>query len=233
MGLERAGMETIAFCENDKKARLVLQKHWPDVPIFEDVKTLTYEKLKKLFPIDLISGGFPCQPFSVAGKQRGNQDDRHLWPEYFRLIQEIGPRWVIGENVAGLINLGLDEVLSDLDSANFSCQTVIVPACAITAPHRRDRVWIVAHTKSERVQGSGAIGQQESEAHGGAGLSLRGGAERIGDFWAIEPQLARVADGIPNRVDRLKQLGNAVVPQVVEILGRAIMEMDKGLDKEV
>jgi len=98
--------------------------------------------------IDLICGGFPCQPFSRAGQRKGKEDDRHLWPEYFRLIQEIKPRLVIGENVAGLINLGLDEVLSDLESASYTWETFIIPACAVNAPHRRDRVWIIAYTDS-------------------------------------------------------------------------------------
>ena len=150
LGLERAEMETVAFCEFDEKARLVLKKHWPDVPIFNDVRELNAERLKHLYPIDLICGGFPCQPFSVAGKRKGKEDDRHLWPEYFRLIQEIRPRWVIGENVSGLINMGLDQVLSDLESENYSCQTLVIPACAINAPHRRDRVWIVGNSQRER-----------------------------------------------------------------------------------
>ena len=113
LGLERAGMETIAFCEFDKKAQLVLKKHWPDVPIYDDVRKLNGRQFEGQ-SIDLICGGFPCQPFSVAGNRQGKEDDRHLWPEYLRLIQEIRPRWIIGENVTGLINMGLDQVLHDL-----------------------------------------------------------------------------------------------------------------------
>ncbi len=266
LGLERAGMETVAFCENDKKARMVLRKHWPDIPIYEDVRELNGKHFEGK-TIDLICGGFPCQPFSVAGKRGGADDDRHLWPEYFRLIQEIRPRWVLGENVAGLINMGLDQVLSDLESANYSCQTLIIPACAVNAPHRRDRVWIIAYSNSgmfrrircdepaDRQQYSGGgkawgfpgafcenvanttstrrqagLSGSEQREKWDSRISLNschksGGGKRE-NFWTVEPGMGRVANGVPGRVDRLKQLGNAVVPQVAEIIGRAIMEAD-------
>jgi DNA (cytosine-5)-methyltransferase 1 len=302
LGLERAGMETVAFCEYDKKAQLVLKKHWPEIPIYDDVRTLTYEKLKedgiitdtsgvrcdsrwakqplqgirassetrqskpnrtiteKTNSIDLICGGFPCQPFSVAGKQKGSEDDRHLWPEYFRLIQEIRPRWVIGENVAGLINMGLDQVLFDLESANYSCQTLIIPACALNAPHRRDRVWIVAHAASaggarradDKANGCGGVnGGQASKVqrgnestedvpHSGGNKRVSGGQSIktlplslsipwTSGFWAVEPEVGRVANGVPRTMDQLKQLGNAVVPQIPEIIGTAIMEIESYL----
>tara|TARA_R110000764_G_scaffold238980_1_gene337162 strand:- start:589 stop:1890 length:1302 start_codon:yes stop_codon:yes gene_type:complete len=146
LGLERTGgFETVAFCEYDKKARLVLNKHWPDVPIYEDVRTLEHDG-----SIDVISGGFPCQPFSVAGKQKGKEDDRHLWPAMFKLIQKHRPTWVIGENVAGLIALGLDSVLADLESENYRTRTFVIPACSVNAKHRRDRLWIIG----ERVVGN-------------------------------------------------------------------------------
>jgi len=257
LGLERAGMETIAFCEFDKKAQLVLKKHWPDVPIYDDVRKLNGRQFEGQ-SIDIICGGFPCQPFSQAGKRRGEADDRHLWPEYFRLIQEIRPPWVIGENVSGIISMGLDQVLSDLEGEIYSCQTLVVPACAVNAPHRRDRVWIVAH--SDRFDGngrrysSGPICRERSEpselfrskenvAHANStrrreysgAISIQeeqppfehdcGGAG--GGQWAVEPNVGRVAHGVPNRVDRLKQLGNAVVPQVVEQIGRAIMKIER------
>lgn len=264
LGLERAGMETVAFCEYDKKAQLVLKKHWPEIPIYDDIRQLTGKQIAKdIGTIDLICGGFPCQPFSVAGKQRGEEDDRHLWPEMFRLIQEIRPRWVIGENVAGLINMGLDQVLSDLESANYSCQTFVIPACALDAPHRRDRVWIVGNAKEMHVNGGGDkretsrpqipelrnTGSTNNVAHSKRQRPPRSGEhKRSGDStqdinrktsgadngsergkgcWLPEPELGRVAHGIPNRVDRLKQLGNAVVPQIVEVIGRTIMEIDK------
>jgi len=136
--------EIVSFCEIESFCQKVLKKHWPDVPIHDDIKTL---KGDKYGTIDLITGGFPCQSFSVAGKRRGKNDDRYLWPEMFRIIQEARPRWVIGENVTGIINMALDEVLSDLESEGYEAQTFIIPACSQNAPHRRDRVWIVANSK--------------------------------------------------------------------------------------
>ena len=156
LGLERAGMKTIAFCEIEEFTRKVLHKHWPNVPIFEDIRKLHGSDITE--PVDLICGGYPCQPFSCAGKRQGQADDRHLWPEMFRLIREIRPNWVIAENVAGHVNMGLDSVLSDLESEGYETTTFIIPACAVNAPHRRDRVWIIANTRllgcgQRRLQG--------------------------------------------------------------------------------
>ena len=267
LGLERAGMETVAFCEFDKKAQLVLKKHWSGVPIYDDVRTLTGKRIaKEIGTIDLICGGFPCQPFSVAGKQRGDQDDRHLWPEYFRLIQEIRPRWVIAENVTGLIQLGLDQVLSDLEGEDYSTETVVIPASAVNAPHRRDRLWIMAHsigrgrgdskdrkicrnglsdtpiyssihedvadTECQRQQGQGKYERPcntKTDKTWETDRAVSGSKSREGN-WNTEPELGRVAHGVPNRMDRLKQLGNAVVPQVVEVIGRAIMQIERSQD---
>jgi len=147
LGLERAGMTTVAFCEIEEFPRKVLAKHWPDVPIYPDVRELTKEQLDNDgITVDVICGGYPCQPFSTAGKRRGAEDDRHLWPEYLRLIREIKPRYVIGENVAGHISMGLDTVLSDLEGEGYTWQAFVIPACAVNAPHRRDRVWIIANS---------------------------------------------------------------------------------------
>jgi DNA (cytosine-5)-methyltransferase 1 len=142
LGLERTGgFETVAFCEIDPFCQKVLKKHWPDVPIYNDVRTLNYDG-----PVDVITGGYPCQPFSLAGKRQGESDDRHLWPAMFSLVKKHRPSWVIGENVAGHIGMGLDDVLSDLEGEAYAVRTFVIPACAVDAPHRRDRVWIVAHT---------------------------------------------------------------------------------------
>lgn len=146
LGLERAGMETIAFCEIEPFCQKVLKKHWPDVPIFNDIRTLTAHDLPT--KPELICGGYPCQPFSVAGKQRGAEDNRHLWPEMYRLIKEIRPAWIIAENVFGHVAMGLDTVLSDLEGEGYTARTLIIPACALNAPHRRDRVWIIGYSHS-------------------------------------------------------------------------------------
>jgi DNA (cytosine-5)-methyltransferase 1 len=269
LGLEAAGFETAAFCEYDKEAQKVLRKNWPDVPIFSDVRTLTKQELHDngIQDIGLICGGYPCQPFSLAGERRGAEDDRHLWPEMFRLIQELRPTWVIGENVAGHINMGLDEVLTDLENENYTARTFVIPACAVDAHHRRDRVWTVAHTisGSGRRDSESIIGRQDNEAerskdtdtitrsgenvaHTAFGISKRRSKEQvpgIGNFsrgsgrsgqdkprrWSVEPNVGRVANGVSRRSHRLKQLGNAVVPQVVEQIGKAIWSVEYGTNQ--
>jgi DNA (cytosine-5)-methyltransferase 1 len=262
LGFERAGMECVAQVEIDEFCGKVLKKHWPDVPLWKDVRDVGKHNLPAA---ELICGGFPCQPFSNAGKRRGAEDDRYLWPEMLRVVSELKPTWFVGENVAGIINLALDTVLSDLESEGYTCETFVIPACAVNAPHRRDRVWIVAYSNSSRhVHGQSEINPTETRQQtlskpiaGGPDISntnshglpvttrrqqrsvseekgalsrgefSRGSAEeKQGNWWNVEPELGRVAHGIPDRVDRLKSLGNAVVPQVVEVLGKAIMEID-------
>ena len=153
LGLERTGhFETVAFCDNDKYSNLLLQKHWKGVKIYNDVKEITKEKLiaDGIQLPDIITGGFPCQPFSVAGKQAGTDDDRHLWPVMFRIIQELTPRWVIGENVKGLTNIQdgvvFETVCSDLEGEGYEVRAFNIPAAGVGAPHRRERIWIVANS---------------------------------------------------------------------------------------
>jgi len=255
LGLERTGsFETIAFCEYEPFPRAVLAKHWPDVPCFPDVRTLKGTDIDGT--VDVICGGYPCQPFSTAGQRRGKEDDRHLWPEFSRLVAELRPSWVIGENVAGHISMGLDDVLSDLEGQGYACRTFVIPACAVDAPHRRDRVWTVAYcaqlqrdgSRKHRKQGKRQV--SKSGERGGAEFvantnnpRLQGRSqardargkwswrneqpERRSDLpraaWLFEPDVGRVANGVPRRVDRLKALGNAVVPQIPEMIGRAIL----------
>jgi DNA (cytosine-5)-methyltransferase 1 len=249
LGLERAGMRTIAFCEIEPYCRGILRKHWPEVPIFEDVRDLHADDIHET--VDLVCGGYPCQPFSVAGKRRGTEDDRHLWPEIVRFIRELDaagnkPTWCLFENVAGHISMGLDQVLSDLEAEGYTCWPLVIPACALNAPHRRDRVWIIAHSDSAGLQASWAkqqtagveqygklgtpVAYSESEQAGRifqpwlsphleSGGDWRGKAEE----WTTEPPVCGPNDGIPDRVARLRALGNAVVPQIPELIGRAIM----------
>lgn len=154
---EMAGFDTVGQCEFSDYPYKVLEKHWPHVPKWRDIRTLTggnfYEKTG-LQTVDVISGGFPCQPFSVAGKRRGAEDDRYLWPEMLRVIDEIRPTWVVGENVAGIINMALDTVLSDMEGKGYAARTFVIPACATDAAHRRDRVAIVAHAS---IEGNGRL----------------------------------------------------------------------------
>lgn len=256
LGLERTGgFETIAFCEYEPFPRAVLAKHWPDVPCFPDVRTLKGSDIDGA--VDVICGGYPCQPFSTAGQRRGQEDDRHLWPEFSRLVAQLRPAWVIGENVAGHISMGLDDVLSDLEGQGYACRTFVIPACAVGAPHRRDRVWTVAHCQKLQRNGSGKhreqgqrqvseLGKRSSaqpladaadarlQGRSQAGhleskwarrdKQLERRANLPGATWKPEPNVGRVAHGVSRRVDRLKALGNAVVPQIPEMIGRAILE---------
>lgn len=219
LGLERAGMETVAFCEIDKFCQKVLKKHWPGVEIFEDITKLDGKQFNGA--IDVVCGGFPCQPYSVAGKQKAEKDSRHLWPEMLRIIREAKPTWVIGENVKGIIKLGLDTVCKDLEAEGYTIRLFNIPACGVGAPHRRERIWIVAYTNNIGCEGSEceAIQRQPIQS-----WEFKGGYQEWRDGWPISaPKVCGVANGIPNRTHRLRALGNAVVPQIPEIIGRAIM----------
>ena len=259
LGLERAGMRTVAFCEIDPYCRRVLAKHWPDVPVFGDVRSLTAERLTADgIVVDLICGGYPCQPFSNAGDRNGAEDDRHLWPEVARLVSELRPTWVVCENVAGHITLGLDDALSQLESLGYATQTLVIPACAVGAIHRRERVWILAHADGggdsrlqHELEKSSKTGQGWADNEAGrvsiladpisGGQPGPGWATKPGDQtpdsnwqtdqpidaleWPTEPPVRGANDGFSRRLDRdrLRALGNAVVPQIPEIIGRAIM----------
>ena len=145
LGLEAAGMQTVAFCEREPFCQAVLKKHWPDVPCHNDITTLDGGYYAGR--VDVVCGGYPCQPFSVAGKRLGHADERHLWPEMLRIIQGSKPRWVIAENVAGHIKLGFDEVASSLENEGFTVWPFVIPACAVDAPHKRDRLWIFGYSQ--------------------------------------------------------------------------------------
>jgi DNA (cytosine-5)-methyltransferase 1 len=284
-----AGFETVAFCEQNKFCQQVLAKHWPGVPIFDDIFTLTAESLEQrgIRPgeIKLISGGFPCQPYSHAGKRMGNEDDRALWPEMLRVIREVKPVYVLGENVPGLISLALDGVLSDLEKEGYETSVYVLPACAVNAPHRRDRVFIVAYSKSGRSRtlrqdsdqtrttetfssGSKAMADTKSRenngrergnlaqtASGGEGINTAsypcredvgyptgaglpnwagfemGQPQPVTEFERpdgreIERNFRGVATRVSRRVDRLRALGNAVVPQQIYPILKAIADYE-------
>ena len=217
LAAEAAGFRTVGQCEWADYPTKVLEKHWPGVPRWKDIRTLTKESFYErtgLRTVELISGGFPCQPFSCAGKRRGKDDDRYLWPEMLRVINELRPTWVVGENVANIVNMALDQVLSDLENQGYQTRAFIIPACGVDAPHRRDRCAIVAYANDR----SGALRRdgELSTAQGPGGIrpNYGGGTQEYGcwEWWPAEPDVGRVAHGIPSRVDRLKCLGNAVVP---------------------
>ena len=319
-GLERTGgFRTIGFCETDAYCTKVLQKNFPGIPIHGDIKKL---KGTDFGAVDIITGGYPCQPFSVAGRQKGVEDPRHLWPEYFRIIKESRPAWVIGENVSGHLKLGLDSVLKDLESEGYSARTFSISASSIGANHQRERIWIVAHSEcnehqhtlkkvngkekevprkhwkengsarksvgadpiretdntdvADTVEGDAQArrerqreirqGHQEEGFSGDASSSsetlpnskkLRNGGRNSQEcgteqrelqqkeqkrsslwseterrsslfrenenWWSVEPDVGRVAHGVPSRVDRLKSLGNSLIPQIPYYIGQSII----------
>lgn len=161
LAAEWAGFITVGQCEWADYPTQVLEKHWPNVPRWRDIRTLTgesfYEKTGRR-TVDIISGGFPCQPFSVAGKQRGKEDDRYLWPEMVRVIKELRPTWIIGENVAGIVKMALPDILSELEDCGYRTRTFLVPACAVGARHRRYRVAIVGYSEHYGLYATEVIG---------------------------------------------------------------------------
>lgn len=334
LGLEMAGMQTIAFCEIEQFCQKVLKKHWHNVPIAKDIKKMShregilYDDDKPIYQgnIDLICGGFPCQPFSVAGKKKGFNDDRDLWPEMFRLISDIKPNWVIGENVAHFVKMGFERTASQLEGEGYAVQAFIIPACGVNAPHRRDRVWIIAHSESMRhcgrkqrqisqirewdifkglsedgdtVRGKATSSSQlcstvtdfdncgftagsnhrrerpvlyDSNGHASQNQRKREGWEcgagtagnsasnddkkrvqgqfqktlfrerafscfknvrSVEDYFRLpdipKPLICRSDDGFSSRLDRLKALGNSVVPQIPQIIGEYILKIEKDL----
>lgn len=234
LGLERTGgFKTVAFCEIDPFCQRVLAKHWPGVPIYDDVRELTAARLAADgIAADVITGGFPCQDVSVAGKRAGLGEGTRsgLWSEYARLVGELRPTFVIMENVAGLLS-GPDHapggwfgrVLGDLAELGYDAEWENIPASALGAPHRRERVWVIAHPPSERLQGGLPIWPL-----------VRAKAFSAPAAWNDLPAdfVTHGHDGLPRRVvsDRgaIKALGNAVVPQIPEMIGRAILAAEAG-----
>lgn len=224
LGLERAGMRTVAFCEINEHCRSVLGRHWPSVPVYRDVKELTAGQLRAdgIVP-NVIAGGFPCQDISYAGAGAGIEGSRSgLWGEYARLVGEIRPRYIIVENVAALLGRGLERVLGDLAALRYDAEWHCIPAAAVGAPHLRDRVWIIAHSAAERPV-SGVEGVRAPE------LSRRLGRifGRGWPAWLDQSEICRVDDRPPDWMDRNESLGNTVTPQIPEIIGRAIMQAER------
>lgn len=219
LAAEWAGFKTVAFCERDEFCQKVLRKHWPDVRIFDDVRTLDTSELPA---VDIVFGGYPCQPFSSAGQRKGASDERHMWPYMLDIVRRVKPAWVVGENVKGHISLGLDDVLDDMENEGFETRAFAIPAGAVKAPHSRERVFVVSYSESNRHRARGEVGNFCKE-DGGSGRRLLP-KSTLADWGDTTPRICRDTDGIPNRVDRLRSLGNAVVPQQAYPIFAAIAE---------
>jgi DNA (cytosine-5)-methyltransferase 1 len=227
LGLERAGMKVIWQSEIDTFASRVLKKHWPDVPNLGDITKVDWSKVERP---DVICGGYPCQPFSTAGKRGGANDARHLWPAMHNAIRVLRPRYALMENVRGHLSLGFGRVLGDLAEVGYDAEWQVIPAAAVGAPHKRDRVFIVAYpndtrnrTPERRIDDNGATQIKKRQIFSQFELG-RHSTNDFGQWWEIEPSVGRVANGISNRVDRLTGLGNAIVPQVAELVGALVVE---------
>jgi len=259
LAAEWMGWENMFQVEWDSFCQKVLAKNFPNVNRYGDIKEFDGTKYRGL--IDIISGGFPCQPFSNAGKKKGREDDRYLWPQMLRVINEIKPAYIVGENVAGLVSMDhgkiLDSILSDLENEGYTTEQFIIPACAVGAWHRRDRIWIVSYLNAngccngelppkgpskrrgesfDRIEGLDKINPNnrskrnegiEPEAIQELEGFQRGENQRIYADWQRRPDLftpilCRSYDGLPYGVDRIKSLGNAIVPQVVYQIFKAI-----------
>jgi DNA (cytosine-5)-methyltransferase 1 len=228
LGLERAGMRTVAFCEIDPFCRRVLAKHWPDVRCYGDVRTVTGAQLAADgIAADVICGGFPCQDISKAGKGAGIDGERSgLWREFCRLVGELRPSFVIVENVATLLGRGLGRILGDLAEIGFDAEWHSISAADIGAPHVRSRIWIVAYPIGQRLARQHGQGQSARDTGGSHNDSPWPVVSAVdAKNWLPEPALGRMAHGIAHWLVRsqLSTLGNAVVPQIPEIIGRAIM----------
>ena len=265
LGLESTGFfETIGFVEKDKFCQKVLKKHWSNINIEEDIRNVKGEK----YQADVVTGGFPCQPFSVAGKRKSTADDRYLWDEMLRVIRETKPRWVIGENVEGIVNINegmvLRQVLNDLENEGFKSQCIIIPASGIGAWHQRKRIWIIANNISNansngsyRSQGNAtkqssneqkdrlSFGDDKDVPNTNTGFSIRENEEiqtgrnafdsiyKSGErqWWETESKLRGIPDGLStklheDRSNRIRALGNSIVPQIARQIGLSIMEAE-------
>lgn len=233
-----AGIKTLNFCEIDPFCQQVLAKNFPSIPILGDIKE--HEYIRK---VDLITGGFPCQPFSQAGNKRGKNDRRYLWPEFLRVIRSCTPTWIIAENVNGIIKMELDNILTDLEKEGYEARTYVLPACAANAPHRRDRIWLIAYNNRIRsnqrlsnreggcIQENQNRNMEEIQQKWTQLIPDTWSSFTAGDWLSYNIKSSRRNDGVSKRLDkdRIKALGNSIVPQVVYPIMKFIYDWEQNV----
>lgn len=254
LAAEWAGFKTVGQCEINYECERILRKRWPDVERFHDIRQLCLDDLRRRgidSHITLITGGFPCQPRSIAGKRRGSSDDRDLWPEMLRVVRELKPSWVVAENPPGILTMDIDGVLAGLEAADYQVGTFVLPAASVDSPHIGSRVFIVGAPKRfssepRRISEELASKARESQSNGCQwervrlatdtaiergrdGIMVCTEKERTGDsrfYWPSEPRLARMADGLPHQMDRLRMLGNCVNPELAYPILKGISDIE-------
>ena len=223
LGLERAGMEVIWQSEIDPYACKVLSKHWPKVPNHGNIKDINWRDIVRP---DIICGGYPCQPFSLSGHRQGESDPRHLWPWVRNAISQLRPKYAMLENVRGHLSMGGLSVIGELATIGYDAEWRVVSAASLGAPHKRDRIFIVAYPQSQlSKQPKVVFTEGRIQAQRGRSTTGDGTSEWSND----QPPLVGVANGISDWVDRSRGLGNAVVPQVAELIGRMVIDYDSNI----
>ncbi len=231
------GFETIQFVEKDEFCQKVLMKNFPGIPIHDDIKTFNYCN-----KVNLLTGGFPCQPFSIAGKRKGILDERYLWNEMLRVIRQSNPNWIIAENVSGIVEMELDNIINDLEGEGYKAKSFIIPACAANAPHRRDRLWIIANLnefrcdngitywKERSIQDNKKWDIEKIQSEWEKLKPISWKTNKAEDWFQYNARIGRGNNGISNRVHRIKSLGNAIVPQVAYPIMKFIYDCETSME---
>jgi DNA (cytosine-5)-methyltransferase 1 len=236
LAAEWMGWENVFHCEWNPFGQRVLKHYWPKAQSYEDITKTDFTKWRG--SVDVISGGFPCQPYSTAGKRKGKDDERHLWPEMLRAIRESKPSFVVGENVRGLVNwdggVVFDEVHADLEAQGFEVAAFLIPACSIGAPHKRDRIWFVAYSKGNGLSNALENGEMEGRRLG------KRNKPPTWDSFPSTPLICGGSDGISRELDGIavskwreesvKGYGNAIVPQLAHEIFKAIELWKQSMD---